>query len=515
MRIAAALTICGMVVVLPGLVGAEPRSAPDYATLPPAEEVLKANTFEKNPVATPRLQAAAFLFLQNYIEFTANSNEPSDMPATARAKWKQYRTEKQRLVREHKLDPKFVEREAANPVTFQRNLRSLSSANQDAYHAAMEAWRNEQKESPQPVVAEAIASSPKTARGPAGDRAARRAAFCDSPAGNRAGNYNAQLINSLPARAVPRSVFAPTDIDHIAALWLLMDYVRVATGLPHERALSIPQYKAYCDAQVAIRENNDDGKFIRKYYDPYFMMIVIRALPHEYQAVYWPVRKKTPPPDPEKLDPTTVPPPPSIANRQSDDGRYSKQRALAKSRGVDLTLFGMGLYEPLTLPDCPDESIDEHISGTRYMCRSRAKASGTLAKLFRGEKELPYEIVSIRLPEDRCPDWVYFCSVAALTLDGYLMGMDVPVDLNKYDIIVRQLSKKYGKQSKKSSKWRQCRHPGTGVQTYSGYDRVWPMQGLRVQYAPAGKCYTSGFVMISTPELLELEKKKEEDQLGL
>jgi hypothetical protein len=451
--------------------------------LPSVAQVLQDNHVD-NPKHTPRLQAAAFMILQNYIEFTANTNEPARLPGDAQRKWKAYVSEKDRLVREHKLDPELVRREAGNPVTFQRVFRRLTKQQQDAYNMALEAWRSE----------------------------AQAAAAAESR------DLKADLVARLPsaAQVISDNRF-PTPrtqtIRQVAALWVLLDYldaIRTVKDwgeqmMSRDELTELPKWQEYYQAQEVLRkESRVYVDFLDTYFSRDFRSHVLGSLPDEYRRAYTRARRDHQElVDPRQLDPGTRKRPVVF----KDDGRYSKQKERARRAGVDLTVFGIELYAPLDLRDCP-RSVGEGmlellsqgvLAGAEETCVTGGAGATTVA--VRGALEQAGG-VQVALDSAKCPLWARGarnCDVLVETLDGYALGVRfAPVGKAQREIVPR-LNEKYGKRPTQLDYTVRCDNP---LMDYAALR--WTLPGLTITYQPMNASCLVGDMSIQTDEARRL-----------
>jgi len=137
---------------------------------------------------------------------------------------------------------------------------------------------------------------------------------------------------------------------------------------------------------------------------------------------------------------------------------------------------------------------------------------GMMAKRMLGEKEQQagYSIVTARLADKACPDWVKTggsCTVfLTVTPDAYLIGASVttgPALGDLADKIERQLTKKY-KHGPAAGEVMVCRNQLTGVVTSRTADRIWDLPGLRVVYTPVNTDCQHGMLVVETAVLQRL-----------
>ena len=332
-------------------------------------------------------------------------------------------------------------------------------------------------------------------------------------------------LKSLPTPAeVLRQNLYPTptvQLDRqVAALWALMDYVLVVTELPLESVRGVPEWAQYDAAQKKLRKQAARSvRFAVLYESEDFRKEVIGRLPSADQDAYWAERWSTRPLDPAIVNPTTAPPKPPV-----DDGRYKRQKELARKRGIDLDVFGIKLYEPLNLPVCPKTTGEDGLLGWLFGVGVGADtmcvAPGALRTTFEfaslvgkvGAVESPLvRVVPVVLEGKKCPDWVRFsgtCMVFPKLLDGYVVAVNIRVvGPGNEKTVAMPLSAKYKQKPAAMDAGYACVHEN-GKLAYETQNLAWRLNGLRIEFRPmVEKLFNAnclerpfGIVFIETPE---------------
>jgi hypothetical protein len=185
-----------------------------------------------------------------------------------------------------------------------------------------------------------------------------------------------------------------------------------------------------------------------------------------------------------------------------DPSLLEDQMAASKDR-VDLSVFGIRLGDPLSLPPCgvsPGGPTDACVvSGPRAMVLSlSARApTGRLPPRVSGVADVP-----VQLPASKCPNWLAAgrtgCTVFFTTKGGYTAAAFFPVGGDSFqDSIEAGLTEKYHRAPNKYAT-SPCPAPRAKV-------RVWALSGLRVAYDPvSSRCNrgdaqpSAGVIEVST-----------------
>jgi protein-disulfide isomerase len=345
----------------------------------------------------------------------------------------------------------------------------------------------------------------------------------EGPIGMRRGQVpkvDRQYLDPLPTlrelnNALEKSGETGTLERQVAALTVMMDYVLVVAGVEAWYAsLYLREYAGFRDARSALAEQAKGPLRYQQYSDsPEFRRQVLRMLSEKQRNAYWAVRSPT------GREPTV--------KSAEDDGRYAKQKARARSKGLDLNVFGIELYAPLDLPECPETNQDtlivSAISGAHWGSKETCVGNDLLtpgsnifmmaATAARG-RAFPYKQVPVSLSKAKCPIWVQAsraCAVYAFLVDGYVLGIGVPTGTtdDAQKMVIKQLNKKYGSGARDGDDHVTCRHPDTGILLYSGNNIEWPLDGLYVSYSPVAPTCLQGFVKVLTPELRQRMEKHE------
>lgn len=187
------------------------------------------------------------------------------------------------------------------------------------------------------------------------------------------------------------------------------------------------------------------------------------------------------------------------------------EQAKARAAGVDMTVFGVELGEPLRLPACvspkgakpdPFTMIDPGVGTVRTLCRG-----SSITGVLLGAN------TAVHMP--KCPNWVLgdamkeSCSMQAYLHDGRLSavaittrGVDVAPDVEKV------LVAKYGAPSRKTPRRMQNRYGAT----FDLLDLEWSLPGLHVLYTPMGTAPGAGMVMIRTETAVKSAQARERAQ---
>jgi len=208
---------------------------------------------------------------------------------------------------------------------------------------------------------------------------------------------------------------------------------------------------------------------------------------------------------------------------------YALKKRKAKDAGVDLTIFGMSLYEPLSLPACDQEmgTMDFFSAlggigrGGATTCAGdpgmmAANAFLQLGAAMMGQKARQSSDIlwtPVRLADDRCPDWMRTggsCAVFVATDHGIFVGAKVTTGIvgDVISKIDRAMTRKYGKPPADGATSIVCRNTLTGIAVDEAGERLWDLPGLQVSYLPLNGDCRRGLLKVSTAALFELEQQQ-------
>jgi hypothetical protein len=163
----------------------------------------------------------------------------------------------------------------------------------------------------------------------------------------------------------------------------------------------------------------------------------------------------------------------------------------ARAAGVDTTVFGLKLGEPVTLPACPGGGFLNFVEITETCQRPQgvldSDAASAMANEVTGQQVLvPYEI-SVELPRTRCPDWFDIdCLFYGHVVDGRLVSVFVhPRGLGKQEQVAAVLKQKY--KGCVLNGWYEFKNDVTGDKA-RGMDLTCKQAGIDVTF----KGYTGG-----------------------
>jgi hypothetical protein len=196
--------------------------------------------------------------------------------------------------------------------------------------------------------------------------------------------------------------------------------------------------------------------------------------------------------------------------------------------GVDVTIFGLTLDKPLTLPRCstdfaavrPDVSeaekrrFIERASGPqREFCWMATGGLNALAQLLTTGN--PDAFVSgatalILLPQDRCPAWVKHCTLYADVdqTHGVLRSVSIVTQPERDAEVQQMLRGKYGKPT--SSQTGQIVNK-LGARMDTEWHE-WQLAGLHVAYQSLDTSYENGFLRVLGPMASSLQSRSKEQQ---
>jgi hypothetical protein len=181
------------------------------------------------------------------------------------------------------------------------------------------------------------------------------------------------------------------------------------------------------------------------------------------------------------------------------------EKKLAK---VDVSMFGIPLYEPLRLPACAEDPglwmFSEMVGvgrGGENTCTgdpagsmSAAIAVFVTAMLTGRTQESKYTWTAVRLADAMCPTWMKTggsCLAMVATQYGFTIGILAPTGATGSELksVVEQLGQKFGTRAAAKDIRMQCWDRRTGLATLDSQEFVWQPNGpsgLRVTYDPVG-----------------------------
>ena len=128
---------------------------------------------------------------------------------------------------------------------------------------------------------------------------------------------------------------------------------------------------------------------------------------------------------------------------------HDESLAAARAAGVDTTVLGLTLGEPVPLPVCPERGFVAEIlsPGVAETCLSGSDdLVGLVAEMATAtgqQYENAYEL-TVMMPTAKCPDWVWNCSIHGHQVDGKLVAVLVPTTgLDVQDEVAEALIDKY------------------------------------------------------------------------
>jgi len=201
-------------------------------------------------------------------------------------------------------------------------------------------------------------------------------------------------------------------------------------------------------------------------------------------------------------------PPPSVTASAPEPARPVRSAA-----GVDMTVFGVPMGEPLRLPRCALGSPQQQglqalgnlfgvSEGPPATCQSNSGAAAALG----GDNG-----VGIHLPRARCPTWIHLtqgCALSGVLHNGRLaMVLIVTAGLDAEEQIAQDLRDKYGKPTAvRRTTWSNRQGGRWEVE-----ELTWDLKDLYVEYRPMGKLDDAGSISIVTAEgrrFLDAERKR-------
>lgn len=166
--------------------------------------------------------------------------------------------------------------------------------------------------------------------------------------------------------------------------------------------------------------------------------------------------------------------------------------AKARAAGVDTTVLGLRLGEPVRLPLCPEQGLFGAIfsPGVSETCIRNDQELMQLARdmsITLTGKDMPVSYdVTVVMPDERCPDWVSGCTIQGHQVDGKLVSVFVLTKgLDVQDEVAAALMKKYKAWTTKGT-WH-WKNDTTGDKVDS-IDMTWNLVGINVLF----RGYTGG-----------------------
>ena len=192
----------------------------------------------------------------------------------------------------------------------------------------------------------------------------------------------------------------------------------------------------------------------------------------------------------------------------------------ARAAGVDVTVLGLTLGQPVSLPLCPERSLlgifGPDISQTCVVNNVELNALAADINALLGtaatEPTILYDL-TVQMPTARCPDWVAGCTFTGHLSNGRLTAVYVPTTgLNKQKDIGAALTQKY--KNPNQSSWKEWSNEA-GTKVY-GLNMTWHLQGLNVTFQGynGGDRNANGSLLIETDAITrereQLEKTKQD-----
>jgi hypothetical protein len=163
--------------------------------------------------------------------------------------------------------------------------------------------------------------------------------------------------------------------------------------------------------------------------------------------------------------------------------------AAAKQANVDMSVFGIELGKPLSLPPCP-ENMNGQPAET---CRVSGFGFAALADQFAINGDFATvpgtANVSVKLGAAKCPDWID-CTLLVATKEGYALSVSfLTTGADGQDQIEARLSQKYHANPTSKNTYSECHVKYGGADLGSNAraaNRIWTLTGLAVAYIPYG-----------------------------
>jgi len=193
--------------------------------------------------------------------------------------------------------------------------------------------------------------------------------------------------------------------------------------------------------------------------------------------------------------------------------------AIAAKAGVDLSVFGIRLGEPLNLAVCPQQdhgglgvlqdtmqklSAAQRAGDTMEdgdpeplvdnTCQPRGfYASALLNRIQQGGGGSVdgADYLLAQVPKDKCPAWLragrWRCTLKVAVKDGLVVESSFPVGGETWQSTIdTALMKKYAGRSADTSEVTSCKRRELGLVTQTAKVRAWSMPGLHVRFNPLG-----------------------------
>ena len=189
----------------------------------------------------------------------------------------------------------------------------------------------------------------------------------------------------------------------------------------------------------------------------------------------------------------------------------------AHAAGVDTTVFGLALGQPMRLPQCPQQSLlnlfgPEITAACVLNDTSTADAAALVNSLIPGagageDTERPFK-TSIVMPPSKCPDWMSGCGYRVWLVDGRVVGASVvTAGLDKQKDVAVALTQKYKAVSQTS--WKEWTNDA-GNKVF-GLEMTWHLPGLDVTFEGynGGSRPGAGSILIQTDALTRQRAQKE------
>jgi hypothetical protein len=192
----------------------------------------------------------------------------------------------------------------------------------------------------------------------------------------------------------------------------------------------------------------------------------------------------------------------------------------ARAAGVDVTVLGLTLGQPVSLPVCEERSlfgifgpdIRETCIVNNVEVNALTEDIAALLGSTASEAAIPYDL-TVQMPRTRCPDWVAGCTFTGHLSNGRLTAVYVPTTgLDKQKDIGAALTQKY--KNPTQSFWKEWTN-AAGGKVYA-LNMIWRLQGLNVTFQGynGGDRNANGSLLIETDAITrereQLEKAKQD-----
>lgn len=186
----------------------------------------------------------------------------------------------------------------------------------------------------------------------------------------------------------------------------------------------------------------------------------------------------------------------------------AKDQALAKAKGIDLSVFGVRLGEPLQFPECGDDAARNFPSALTGMGRGApetcvgsagadmATAIIEAAKRASGAKQDPTtQTVAVMLGESKCPGWVKAggsCVLHVTLKEGIAVAASFAVSPQPAEAdVLSRLREKFKAAPKAAGGLRCSNNFGASI---AGKTHVWDVPGVHAVYESLGSDCAHGRV---------------------